>query len=83
MNRKRVDWPAHVHEMLGEDLRLAHEAAQAAEAAFKIRIHIAAAQGLTTRQIADHLGISQATVSRYRIEGEAAYRERRVRSSRE
>jgi DNA-binding NarL/FixJ family response regulator len=73
-----MEWPAHVREMLGEELRLSHEAAQAAEVAFKIRVYIAVEQGLTTRQIADETGVSQATISRYRIEGEAAFAARQA-----
>ncbi|MBX9392247.1 hypothetical protein K4749_01200 [Streptomyces sp. TRM72054] len=74
--RKRMEWPPHVRQMLGEELRLAHEAARAAEAAFKIRMYVAVEQGVTTQQIADKLGISQATASKYRIQGEALYQER-------
>jgi DNA-binding NarL/FixJ family response regulator len=76
--RKRVEWPPHVRAMLGEELRLAHEAARTAETAFKIRVYIAVEQGLTTQQIADDIGLSQATISRYRIDGEAAYQERQA-----
>ncbi len=76
--RERVEWPAHVRELLGEELIRSHEEALAAKEAFKIRVYIAVEQGVTTREIADHLGISQATISRYRIEGETAYRERQA-----
>lgn len=73
---KRVDWPPHVRALLGQDLHLSHEAAQAAEIAFKIRVYVAVEQGLTTAEVAQELGISQSSVSKYRIQGEAAYRER-------
>jgi len=76
--RKRIDWPSHVREAIGEDLRLTHEAAQAAEALFKTRVYLAVEQGLTTQQVADELGISQASASKYRMQGEAAYRERQA-----
>ncbi|CAM5620811.1 hypothetical protein [Streptomyces aurantiogriseus] len=76
--RKRMEWPPHVRQMVGEELRLAHEAAQAAEVAFKIRVYIAVEQGLTTREVAEHIGISQAAASKYRIQGEAAYRARQT-----
>jgi predicted transcriptional regulator len=76
--RKRVEWPPHIRALLAEDLRLAHQAAQAAEAAFKIRVYIAVEQGATTQQIADALGIGQSTASKYRIQGEALYQERRL-----
>lgn len=79
--RKRVDWPPHMREMLGEDLRLSYEAAQAAETAFKIRIYIAVEQGVTTQEIADALGISQTSVSKYRIQGEAAFTARQATAS--
>lgn len=74
--RKRVDWPPHVRVLLGEDLRLSYEAARTAETAFKIRVYIAVEQGLTTSEVAEDLDLSQQTVSRYRMQGEAAYRER-------
>ena len=76
--RKRMDWPPHVRELIGEELRLSYEAARAAETAFKIRIYIAVEQGVTTREIAEALGVSQTAVSKYRMQGEAAYRERRA-----
>jgi DNA-binding CsgD family transcriptional regulator len=65
-----------VRALLGEDLRLSHEAARAAETAFKIRVYIAVEQGLTTSELSEDLGISQSSVSKYRMQGEAAYRER-------
>lgn len=76
--RKRFVWPPHVREMLFEELRSAHEAALAAETAAKIRIYVAVEQGVTTQQIADKIGMSQATVSRYRIDGEAAFAARQA-----
>ncbi|MFF7096384.1 helix-turn-helix domain-containing protein [Streptomyces rubradiris] len=74
--RRRVDWPPHVRKMIGEELRLTYEAAHAAEDAFKVRVYIAVEQGVTTREIATEVGISQQTVSRYRADGEALYRAR-------
>jgi DNA-binding NarL/FixJ family response regulator len=65
-----------VRVLLGEDLRLSYEAARTAETAFKIRVYIAVEQGLTTSEVAEDLDLSQQTVSRYRMQGEAAYRER-------
>lgn len=77
-NRKRVDWPPHVREAMHEEVGVAYEAARAARTAFKIRVHVAVEQGVTTQQIADKLGISQSAVSKYRVQGEAAYRERQA-----
>lgn len=74
--RKRVEWPAHVRAMLGEELRLAQDAARAAEEAFKIRVYVAVEQGLTTAEIAEDLGISQTSASKYRVQGEALYQQR-------
>lgn len=76
--RKRAEWPTHVPELIGEELRLAHETARAAEIAFKIRIYIAMEQGLTTREIAEAIGMSKAVISKYRIQGEALYQQRRA-----
>ncbi|MGW0088258.1 hypothetical protein ACWDWS_04485 [Streptomyces sp. NPDC003328] len=45
---------------------------------FKVRVYLAVEQGVTTRDIASRLGISQAAVSKYRIQGEAAFRERQA-----
>lgn len=76
--RKRVDWPEHVRQMLFEEVRQSVEEAQSARARFKRRVYLAVEQGVTTRGIADKIGVSQQAVSRYRIEGEAAYRERQA-----
>lgn len=77
MTNQKSDGPSpHVRGLLGEELRMAHEAARAADIAFKIRVYVAVEQGLTTRQVAEELGISQGGASKYRIQGEAAYRAR-------
>jgi hypothetical protein len=76
--RVRVDWPPHVREAIGHELRLARETAYAADVAFKIRVYLAVEQGLTTQQVADELGISQAAASKYRIQGEALHRGRQA-----
>ncbi|MFI0233130.1 hypothetical protein [Streptomyces sp. NPDC017086] len=67
-----------MREAIGADLRLAQETARAAETAFKIRVYLAVEQGLTTQQVADDLGISQAAASKYRIQGEALHEEWRA-----
>ncbi|MEU5908887.1 MULTISPECIES: helix-turn-helix domain-containing protein [Actinomycetes] len=75
--KRSVEWPPHVRDALLIDVRLTHEAAQEAEARLKMRIYLAVEQGLTTRQIAEQLGsVSQQTISRWRLEGEALCRER-------
>ncbi|MDL5205109.1 hypothetical protein [Streptomyces sp. ALI-76-A] len=74
--RKRIDWPPHVREALHADVRLSYEAAQDADTRFKIRVYLAVEQGLTTAEVAEGLGVSQSVVSKYRMQGEAAYRER-------
>jgi hypothetical protein len=76
--RKRFEWPPHVRQMMYEDLCHGYLDARAAKEAFKIRVYIGVEQGVTTRQIADKLGISQASVSKYRIEGEALYQARQA-----
>jgi transposase-like protein len=52
------------------ELRLARDLQIQAEESFKIRVHLATEQGLTTQQIADGLGCSQAAASKWRIQGE-------------
>lgn len=74
--RRKFDWPPEVREALLDDVQLWHAAALEAETRLKIRIYLAVEQGLTTREIAVRLGISQQMVSRYRIEGEAAQQAR-------
>jgi DNA-directed RNA polymerase specialized sigma24 family protein len=76
--KKRMEWPPHLLEAVLEDVRLSHEAVREADTRFKIRVYLAVEQGLTTREVGDALGIPQATLSRYRREGEAAYRDRRA-----
>ncbi|MGW2550675.1 hypothetical protein [Streptomyces sp. NPDC001635] len=75
---KRVDWPPRVRAMLAEELRQSFREAQAAKEQFKVRVYLAVEQGVTTRDIASRLGISQAAVSKYRIQGEAAFHERQA-----
>jgi predicted transcriptional regulator len=72
--RKRVEWPPHVRQALFEEVRQGIKDTRAARAAFKRSVYRAVEMGVTTREIAKTLGISQAAVSRYRIEGEAEYR---------
>lgn len=73
--RKRMDWPPRVRSLLLDNVRRSHEDALAADTALKVRIYITVQQGLTTREIAEHTGLSQTTISKYRIAGEKAHRE--------
>lgn len=76
--RKRGAMPPQVRELLVQQLRQSHETARAAETAFKIRIYLAVEQGATTQEIADTLGISQTSASKYRMQGEALHREQQA-----
>jgi len=76
--RKRVEPTPAVREALGEELRRSHEAARAAEEAFKIRVYLGVLQGVTTQEIADRLGISQSSASKYRMQGERLHQERQA-----
>jgi DNA-binding CsgD family transcriptional regulator len=70
-----------VRELLVEELRQSHAAAQAAETAFKMRVYLAVEQGATTQEIADELGISQTSASKYRMQGEALHRKQQAAGS--
>lgn len=76
--RRRVHWPLPVCEGLLASLSEEHASAREAKTRFKVRVYLAVEQGLTTQDVAATLGISQASASRYRIQGEAVYRERAV-----
>ncbi|MEF9521304.1 helix-turn-helix domain-containing protein [Streptomyces sp. RB13] len=71
--RKRID-PERARAAILADVQLMHDEAMKARRRMKIRIYLAAQQGFTTREIAATVGISQAAVSRYRIDGEAAFK---------
>lgn len=73
--RQRVEWAPDVREDLLAGVGRDHVAALEAETRFKIRVYLAVKQGLTTREVAEALGISQTAVSKYRMQGEAAYRD--------
>lgn len=74
--RQRIEWAPGVREELLARVGREHAAARDAETRFKIRVYLAVEQGLTTREVADALGISQTAASKYRMQGEAAHRER-------
>lgn len=72
--KRKFDWPQSVRDALLDEVWLEHAAALEAKKRLKIRIYVAVEQGLTTQEVASKLGISQASASKYRIEGEAAYK---------
>jgi transposase len=69
--------PDHVRSAVLDDLLLVHREAIDAEEREKIRIALAVDQGLTTKEIADRLSVSQSVVSKWRQQGEEA-RNRRL-----
>jgi DNA-directed RNA polymerase specialized sigma subunit len=80
--RKRVDLPDHVREAVLADIALTHAQALDAEERDKIRIYLGTEQGLTTREIADEVGLGQTSVSKYAREGKEAYERRQQARSR-
>lgn len=82
--KKRVDLPEHVRIAVLGEVRLDYVAAAKAEERTKIRIYLATEQGLTTYEIAEGLGVSQAVVSKWSRQGKEAYeRQREEESARE
>ena len=71
--KKRVDLPDHVREAVLGDVGLSYQSALDAEENSRIRIYLATEQGLTTQEIANQLGISQTSASKYAREGKEAY----------
>ena len=81
--RKKIDLPDHVRDAVVGDVRLSLKQSVDADENFKIRIYLAIEQGLTTREIADELGIGQTSVSKYANQGKEAYERReQARSNR-
>jgi response regulator of citrate/malate metabolism len=74
--KKKVDLPDHVRAAVLADVQLSYEQSLDADESAKIRIFLATEQGLTTQEIADRLRISQTSASKYRMQGEEAYRRR-------
>lgn len=71
--KRRVDLPDHVREAVLGDVGLSLRQAEDAEERMKVRIYLAIEQGLTTRELAEGLRISQSSVSNYAREGKEAY----------
>lgn len=83
--KKKVSLPDHVRAAVLTDLAVTHQQALDADERDKIRIFLATEQGLDTYEIADELGISQTSVSKYARLGKQALErraeERRARES--
>lgn len=71
--KKRVDLPEHVRAAVLADVHLDYVSAADALERSKIRIYLATVQGLTTYEIADDLGVSQAVVSKWSRQGKEIY----------
>lgn len=78
--RKKATLPDHVRAAVLDDIALTHEAAMDALERDKIRIYLATEQGLDTYEIADRLGLSQTSVSKYAGQGRRALAEREQRA---
>lgn len=82
--KKRVTLPDHVRAAVLADVALSHQTAQDADENSKIRIFLATEQGLDTYELAEKLGISQTSVSKYaRLGREALERREQGRGARE
>lgn len=82
--KKRVTLPDHVRAAVLADVALSHKTAQDADENSKIRLYLATEQGLDTYELAEELGISQTSVSKYaRLGREALERRKREREARE
>lgn len=74
--KKKVDLPDHVRAAVIGEVKLGYEAAADAEERSKIRIYLATEQGLSTYELAESLGVSQAVVSKWSRQGKEAYERR-------
>ncbi|MFF9268643.1 helix-turn-helix domain-containing protein [Streptomyces rochei] len=74
--KKKVDLPEHVRAAVLSEVSLDYEAAAAAEERSKIRIFLATEQGLSTYELAERLGVSQAVVSKWSRQGKEAWEAR-------
>lgn len=81
--RKKIDLPDHVRAALLADVALTHQQALDADERDKIRIHLALEQGITTRELEEHLGIPQPTISRWGRLGKEAMEHRKEYARRE
>lgn len=78
--KKRVDLPDHVRAAVLGDVAHSCDVWTRAEEDFKIRTYYAVEQGVTQREIADQLGVTQQVVSKYASQGREFLAEReRVR----
>lgn len=74
--KKKVDLPDHVRAAVLSDVGLSFHQRNDADDSLKLRIYYAVEQGLTTQEIADQLGISQTSASKYRTQGEEIHKRR-------
>jgi DNA-directed RNA polymerase specialized sigma24 family protein len=83
--KKRVDLPDHVRAAVLTDIGLTYRRALEADEDSKIRLFLATEQGLDTYEIAQELGISQTSASKYARQGKEILarreEERRARES--
>jgi hypothetical protein len=70
--RKKVTLPDHVRDAVLTDIALTYQNALDADEAAKIRLFLATEQGLDTYEIAEKLGISQTSASKYARQGKEA-----------
>ncbi|WP_437071999.1 hypothetical protein [Streptomyces sp. enrichment culture] len=74
--KKKVDLPDHVRSAVLAEVSFDYEAAAAAEERSKVRIYLATEQGLSTYELAERLGVSQAVVSKWSRQGKEAFEAR-------
>ncbi|MFF4020022.1 hypothetical protein [Streptomyces sp. NPDC001843] len=74
--------PDEVRDAVLDDVALSFQNALDADELSKIRIYLSTVQGLDTYEIAEKLGISQTSASKYARQGKEAY-ERRQQEKRE
>jgi transcriptional regulator len=74
--KRKIDLPDHVRAAVLADVHLDYDSAADALERSKIRIHLAIEQGLTTYEIAEDLGVSQAVVSKWSRQGKEAFENR-------
>lgn len=74
--KKKVDLPDHVREAVLADVELSYRQSIEFDENAKVRIFLATEQGLDTYELAEKLGISQTTASKYARQGKEAHERR-------